>query len=138
MNTYIIGIITATVITVFVFAVIRILSKSKDIGWKKDVLVRINSLEQKLNSSDISRLSHILIESDKLLDHVYKNTGIKGQTLGERLKNAKNKYPKAQYNSIWEAHKLRNRVAHELDFRTSAKLLKDSSVTLLKGAKYLL
>lgn len=52
-----------------------------------------------------------IINADKLLDQALKARGIAGETMGDRLKNAKNLF--ANNDSVWSAHKLRNRIAHE-------------------------
>lgn len=54
-----------------------------------------------------------LINADKLVDTALRELKFEGQTMGERLKNAKNKL--SSPNSIWHAHKLRNVIAHETD-----------------------
>ena len=54
-----------------------------------------------------------LINADKLVDTAMRELQISGQTMGERLKNSKDKF--SSPNSIWHAHKLRNVVAHEND-----------------------
>lgn len=64
-----------------------------------------------------------LIEYDKLLDHYLKNRKVSGETLGERLKNARGLFGKSDYNQIWEAHKLRNRVVHEVGINIDKKEL---------------
>ena len=53
-----------------------------------------------------------IIDADKLLDHAMKAARIRGSTMGERLKNA-DKSLGSIYQSVWEAHKLRNRLVHE-------------------------
>lgn len=61
------------------------------------------------NSSDW-RLA--IIEADTLLDELIKALNYKGENLGERMKNmSQNDFPKLQ--AAWEAHKVRNRIAHE-------------------------
>ena len=60
-----------------------------------------------------------IINADKLLDQALKDRGIKGETMGERLKNAKDKL--SHRDAIWFAHKLRNRIAHESDVKVSAQ-----------------
>lgn len=67
----------------------------------------IKTLEH--TSAAASRLA--IIEADKLLDHALKHRGVKGQTMGDRLKNARNLLGDA--NAVWTAHKLRNTIAHE-------------------------
>lgn len=60
------------------------------------------------------RWSQAVAEADKQLDAGLRIAGVKGSTMGERLKSAKGRFDQARYNQIWEAHKLRNRLAHEL------------------------
>lgn len=57
-----------------------------------------------------------IIEADKLLDEALRLAGFRGENLGERLKKVtSNDLP--NLNEIWEAHKLRNRLVHESDFK---------------------
>jgi hypothetical protein len=58
-----------------------------------------------------------LMEADKLLDSALKSMMMPGDTLGERLKVACYKYPNLR--EVWWAHKLRNQLVHEHDFRLS-------------------
>lgn len=53
-----------------------------------------------------------IIECDSLLDKLTIEKGFIGNNLGERLKNAPKDHFKTLDNA-WEAHKLRNRIAHE-------------------------
>jgi len=52
-----------------------------------------------------------IIHADKLLDSVLKARGYKGSTMGERLVSAKKVL--SNRNTVWEAHKLRNKIVHE-------------------------
>jgi len=53
-----------------------------------------------------------VLDADKLLDYALGKKGFKG-TLGEKLKKAGGRF--SDINSVWSAHKLRNKVAHELE-----------------------
>ena len=53
-----------------------------------------------------------IIEADSMLDSLMDHLGIKGENLGEKLKNA----DKDKFRSIsiaWEVHIIRNKIAHE-------------------------
>lgn len=65
-----------------------------------------------------------ILNADKLLDHALRARGFKGQTMGERMKSAKDTF--SNRNAIWTAHKLRNQIAHEPNVRVSAVQLKQS------------
>lgn len=65
---------------------------------------------------DENSLKVAVIEADNLLDEALRLAGYRGANLGERLK----KITSAELpliNEIWEAHKIRNRLAHESGFR---------------------
>lgn len=55
-----------------------------------------------------------LIEADKLVDDVLKNS-FPGETMGERLMNI-DKTQLLSIDSLWEAHKIRNRLAHDTNY----------------------
>lgn len=70
-----------------------------------------------------------VIEADNMLDALTKELGLVGENLGERLKNA----PLSHFRTLdnaWEAHKLRNRIAHEgmayeLEYREAKKAIEN-------------
>lgn len=53
-------------------------------------------------------------EADKLLDHALRQSGVSGDTMGERLKREGGRL--SDINGVWRAHKLRNALAHEVGF----------------------
>ena len=61
------------------------------------------------NSSDW-RLA--IIEADTILDYMMQSLGYQGKNLGERLKQV-DRSNFSTIDSAWEAHKVRNRIAHE-------------------------
>ena len=62
-----------------------------------------------------SQLRQALITADKLLDNALKEV-VAGESMGERLKNARDVFDRYQYQTIWEAHKLRNNLVHEAGY----------------------
>jgi hypothetical protein len=68
-----------------------------------------------LASKGPSQLRQALITADKTLDSALKDI-VAGETMGERLKNAKDKFDRDLYNKIWEAHKIRNALVHEAGY----------------------
>lgn len=69
----------------------------------------VESKAQSVETRDLA-----IAEADKLLDAAFKQLGLTGETMSERLKAARALYPDALYERIWQAHKLRNRLAHEV------------------------
>ena len=66
---------------------------------------------------------HAIMGADKLLDVLLTGHGYNG-TIGEKLKQSGGLF--SDYNGVWTAHKLRNRIAHELDFEVSNKEAKNA------------
>jgi hypothetical protein len=110
-------------------------------AWAVYIRMRIHEVDQELNSSysghfvkPIPKSEHknqrwvtiaahfasqnqndwraAIIDADAMLDELVTNLGYTGEGLGEKLKSIKiNDFPTIQ--SAWEAHKLRNIIAHE-------------------------
>lgn len=61
-------------------------------------------------------LKHAVLEADKLLNMILEKKGYRG-TLGEKLKASAKLF--THLDAVWSAHKLRNKIAHELNFHVS-------------------
>lgn len=79
-----------------------------------------------------------IMEADKLVDYVLKaKVGVDGN-MGERLKRSKKLFSNYQdYNNLWEAHKMRNRVAHEADHEVFLVEVKKTILFFEKALKEL-
>lgn len=75
------------------------------------------AIEKNLRADDASSAQLAVLNADKLLDQALKERGVKGETMGERMKAVKDSWSHA--DDVWGAHKLRNRIAHESDIRVS-------------------
>lgn len=74
-------------------------------------------------------------EADKLLDASLQVRGLAGESMAERLKAAQSLFSPSLYQEIWEAHKLRNSLAHEVGATvTSSQALK--AVQTIRQALY--
>lgn len=77
------------------------------------------AIEQHCIDGQVASYHLSVLNADKLVDQALRDKGIKGETMGERMKNCSNSF--SDRNGIWNAHKLRNRVAHETDVSISYK-----------------
>lgn len=68
---------------------------------------------QRITSLKNDRLA--LIEADKLLDQALKDRQLGGDTMKDRLVSAEKHFRHPE--DVWQAHKLRNRLVHEVDFK---------------------
>lgn len=59
-----------------------------------------------------------VIQADAVFDSVLKDMGLAGETMGERLQLL-DVAKLNSLNDVWEAHKMRNRIAHETDLALS-------------------
>jgi hypothetical protein len=71
------------------------------------------TIEQQLVKGDEATCHLVVLNADKLLDQALKQRGFKGETMGHRMKSARDTWSNA--NNVWNAHKLRNKIAHESD-----------------------
>ncbi len=69
-------------------------------------------IQTHINSNNKSDWQLAIIEADAILDDMVKKIGYTGDSLGERLKSVEvSDFTSIQ--SAWEAHKVRNKIAHE-------------------------
>lgn len=97
----------------------EIAAKEKMVQWQV-VLNHVNSespAEWKLG----------ILEADSMLDEILESEGCQGETIGEKLK-AMDPADLASYGDAWEAHKVRNQIAHEgaATMDLSKKLARDT------------
>ena len=78
-------------------------------------------IETHFYRGDENDLKIAIIEADKLLEEALREAGIRGATLGDRLKNIKpNKLP--DLDQVWQAHRLRNDIVHQPTFKLKRDL----------------
>lgn len=85
-----------------------------------------------LKGGQPSQLKQALITADKSLDNALRGV-VAGETMGERLKNAKDKYDRDLYDKIWSAHKMRNSMVHESNYEPPYHMIKQG-IENLKSA----
>lgn len=112
--------------------------KKPDLSWKKQVKQKIEKINKVSNNSDPNLALSSLVEADKLLDFTMIKCKFSGNTMGERLKNSQKRFEKELYQKIWEAHKLRNKAVHEMEFQPKSKDIKVAVSILIKAVKSLI
>ncbi len=76
---------------------------------------RWEEIVRHLNSNVEAQWRFSLIEADKLVEDILRRAGFPGDTMGERLTNIQSGQLET-IDGLWEAHKLRNRIAHDLNY----------------------
>jgi hypothetical protein len=92
-------------------------------------------IENSLDRNNKMTYQMAVLLADKLLDRAMRDSRIPGDTMGERLKTAKNRF--TNINDIWFAHKLRNRIAHETDINLNFVVTKKALFIFKKALKEL-
>lgn len=80
---------------------------------KQYIAEKRQEIEQMMMSDNAYELKHAVIEADKLVDHILKAKGYQGATFADRLRSAESYMDSAMYQRLWEAHKVRNQIAHQ-------------------------
>lgn len=103
------------VVAVLLFAVISLTKSGTTVLDVDKYRSKWLAIEQSLSRDNEATYHMAILNGDKLLDQALRERGIKGQTMGDRMKFAKEMW--SNRNAVWEAHKLRNQIAHESDIR---------------------
>ncbi len=106
--------------------------------WIPKIRKMVSELDHSFDTQNIQQYKYALIEIDKLLDHVFIKKHIRGETMGERLKNVAKYFERNQYDRIWQAHKARNILAHEVDITISEQKIKEHYAILKSAINQLL
>ena len=92
--------------------------------WKTKIMVCL---------ADADKYPLAIIEADKLLDRSFKELGLSGQTMGERLVSAGRLL--SDKESVWRVHKLRNRLVHEMDVKLNKRQTKQALAVFARALK---
>jgi hypothetical protein len=87
---------------------------------------RLQDVKANASSNNPNDWKLAIIEADIILDDTLKQKGYLGTSLGERLKSISGAQM-STINDAWEAHKVRNRIAHDgADFVLTKRLLDET------------
>lgn len=118
----IIAIVLAITVMVFINLIGRPMPKGIDKAYFQNEWNDIVELTKEERTRPMS-----IINADKLLDEALKSIGYSGNNFAERLVSAKLQLK--DRNSVWAAHRLRNKIVHDSFVEPSEKEVK----TALKG-----
>jgi hypothetical protein len=90
------------------------------------------NIEILLQQKSPSQLKQALLMADKAVENALKDL-VDGITMGECLKNAKEKFDPVTYNKLWEAHNIRNSLVHESGYEPPYFMLTEAVGNFKKG-----
>lgn len=82
-------------------------------------------VEQLIQLGKPSAFKEAVIVADKLMDYALTQISY-GETMGERLKNARGAFPPSVYQDLWRAHKVRNALVHDPDYDLTQLVARDA------------
>ncbi len=100
----IIGVAALVALAFIAFVALRLRKRKLSGSAKRQLLAQWNAL------GSIQDAARRVLEADSILDKALGASGFQG-SLGEKLKQAGPRF--SDFNAVWTAHKLRNRIAHE-------------------------
>ena len=122
------------VVGILLLLAISMTKKKGHVFDKENYQVDLMRIEKSLQQGNEATYAMAIIEGDKLLDKAMCEMGVQGRTMGDRLKRiGKEKF--TQLNSVWYAHKLRNQIAHESDFRPEYRQAEHALATYRQALK---
>jgi hypothetical protein len=95
-------------------------------GRRSGTPSRFSDIEAHINSDNPNDWKLAIIEADIILGQVLDKAGYIGATIGEQLKSASGRNF-STLDDAWQAHRVRNQIAHEgADFVLTKKLARDT------------
>jgi hypothetical protein len=79
------------------------------------ITARWEEIKRHVSSANPAEWKFAVLEADKLVDFVLDRAGFPGETMGEKLM-AIDQSQIATIQGLWQAHKLRNQIAHDMNY----------------------
>lgn len=88
------------------------------VGKKSTTVDRVRLLAlfaecDQLTGQGSSGAAQAVVRADSLLDEVMRAAGGSGTSFSDRLRSLERRFDRNLYQQVWDAHKLRNEIAHE-------------------------
>jgi hypothetical protein len=117
--------ITILILIVVLFIMVGINKRKVNVVKRKKLIEAVFALKGDTVSEETSKRRDSIIKLDNLLSkslQVYFNNNA---LCGDNLKNAKKIFRKKEYESLWQVHKLRNKIVHD-DYVVNEQEAKDA------------
>jgi uncharacterized protein YutE (UPF0331/DUF86 family) len=98
---------------VVLFVMVSLNSKKIDQKKREKLIKELYSLEKSINSEELAIRRDAIIKLDNILSKSLQLYFRNDASCGENLKSAEKIFRKREYNRLWDAHKIRNRVVHD-------------------------
>jgi hypothetical protein len=110
----------AVIITILILVAIAVLFIMVSSGAKKErqksisrMLNSLEALKAGASSDDLARRRDTVIKLDNILSKALQYRLGNTKLCGDNLKLINKRFKRTEYDRLWEAHKLRNRIVHD-------------------------
>lgn len=90
-------------------------------------------IEKLLQSGDEIHAKQAVIDADKFFYSIMCQLKSNGEKFADRLRNLEDHFDHDIYQRVWEAHKTRNQISHEMDYKISSYEAKNVVEKFRKG-----
>jgi len=84
-----------------------------------------DSIKNRFNEGTSSSMKLAVIEADRLVDHILKESGFSGEHMADRLEKLAPHNLKS-FERLWRAHKIRNEIVHSIGYETPHSVAKQA------------
>lgn len=105
--------IVILLLIVILFVMVSLNTKKIDQKKREKLIKELYSLEKSINSEELPVRRDAIIKLDNILSKSLQLYFKNDSSCGENLKSADKIFRKREYNRLWEAHKIRNRIVHD-------------------------
>lgn len=89
-----------------------VFGRSKSRLNQTQLLADFVQIEALLTSGDSIHAAQAVVRADSFLDGIMQQVGGQGTSFADRLRSLESRFERTFYQGIWDAHKLRNDLAH--------------------------
>ena len=126
--------VAVLIVGILLFLAISMTKKRTHVFDKENYQIDFLRIENSLQQGNEASYAMAIVEGDKLLDKALCEMGVQGRTMGDRMKKIdREKF--SQVNAVWHAHKLRNQIAHEHDFKPEYRQAQHALATYKQALK---
>ena len=126
--------VAVLIVGILLFLAISMTKKRAHVFDKENYQIDFLRIENSLQQGNEASYAMAIVEGDKLLDKALCEMGVQGRSMGDRMKKIdREKF--SQVNAVWHAHKLRNQIAHEHDFKPEYRQAQHALATYKQALK---
>ncbi|MBI4032291.1 hypothetical protein HY374_01140 [Candidatus Berkelbacteria bacterium] len=115
----------------------KLLFRPKSRMNRVQLLAEYAQIEQLLESGDAIHAAQAVVRADSFLDGVMQQAGAQGASFADRLRSLERRFVPAIYQAVWDAHKLRNDLAHNHGLSVSSGQARSALQTFRRAASAL-